>query len=699
MQRTPDQIITIEEITMREGIAMRHFVTNPVFYRAGIYGTVGLLGLLLAACGGGGGGSSTAATTYSVTAIAGSGGTISPTIATVNSGETVTLTVTPEADYGIDNVSGCGGTLSGNSYTTGAVSADCAVTASFVVVVAPAMPIVNLGYGIKQLQFSWGTVDGATHYQLLEDADGSSGYTQVGGDLTATAVNHDIFLPQRLNARYQVNACNSVGCTASDVVYAQLGNKLFEAIGYAKASNTEASDYFGYAVSLSDDGNTLAVGAYGDDSAGGGETDDCGLTVTSNCALDSGAVYLIGRDGVGNWSQLVYLKAITPRTYDWFGLAVALAGDGNTLAVGAPQKEFGTTLNTGGVYLFTRDTVSGVWSQHSIQQPALGAEDRAGMSVALSTDGRTLAVSAPFEDSSATTIDGDATDNSAADSGAVYILSLGDTGWVKQAYIKSSENFDGDRFGTDVALSGDGNTLAVGAPYQDTVATDAGLVFIFGRDGATWSEINRIFVSDNRDDRFGERLALSADGSTLAVGSRLEDSNATTIDGDGSNDSAADAGAAYIFVANATSGWANWSQQAYIKASNTEAGDWFGSNLALSADGNTLVVGANSEDSGATGIDGDQASGTESESGAVYLYSRDATTSTWSAKSYIKASNTDLGDYFGGALALSADGNTLVVRSSMEDSSATGICTSGDAACATAQAKEDATSAGAVYLY
>jgi hypothetical protein len=558
------------------------------------------------------------------------------------------------------------------------------------------MPIVNLGYGIKQLQFSWGAVAGATHYQLLENADGTSGYSQVGADLTVTAFDHDIFLPQRLNARYMVNACNSAGCTGSDTLYAHLGTRLREAIGYVKASNTETFDYFGYAISLSADGNTLAVGAPGDDSYTGGQVDDCDAATPVNCAANSGAVYLIRRDASGNWSQLAYLKASTPGADDWFGYAVALAGDGNTLAVGAPMQDFGKVTDIGGVYLFTRDPTSGGWSQHSTQHPSLGLGDQAGRSVALSSDGRTLAVGVEFEDSNATTIDGDATDNSAADSGAVYILSLGDTGWVKQAYIKSSLNFDGDKFGADVALSGDGNTLAVGAPYQDTEATDAGNVYIFSRAGNSWSETNRIFVFDNRDDRFGEHLALSADGSTLAVGSSFEDSNATTINGDGSNDSAADAGAAYIFVANATTGWAKWSQQAYIKALNAEAGDWFGSDLALSADGNILAVGAYSEGSPATSIDGDHTSNAATESGAVYLFSRDAT--TWSAKSYIKAANTEAEDNFG-KVALSADGNVLAVSASNEDSNATGICASGDTACATTQINNSASKAGAVYLY
>src|SRR5690606_19004546 len=94
-------------------------------------------------------------------------------------------------------------------------------------------------------------------------------------------------------------------------------------------------------------------------------------------------------------------------------------------------------------------------------------------------------------------------------------------------------------------------------------------------------------------DKFGTSIALSADGSTLAVGACLEDSAATGIDGDQGDNSAGHAGAVYVFARSDTT----WVQQAYIKASNTEAADYFGGSVALSADGSTLAVGAWREDS------------------------------------------------------------------------------------------------------
>ena len=103
------------------------------------------------------------------------------------------------------------------------------------------------------------------------------------------------------------------------------------------------------------------------------------------------------------------------------------------------------------------------------------------------------------------------------------------------------------------------------------------------------------------DDSFGYSVALSGDGNTLAVGALKEDSNATGIGGKQADDSASGSGAVYVFVRD---GAGAWSQQAYVKASNTGAYDEFGYSVALSGDGNTLAVGTRYEGSNATGIGG-----------------------------------------------------------------------------------------------
>ena len=190
---------------------------------------------------------------------------------------------------------------------------------------------------------------------------------------------------------------------------------------------------------------------------------------------------------------------------------------------------------------------------------------------------------------------------------------------------------------------------------------------MFTRDGSgVWSQQAYIKASntDTAGGSFGS-LSIAIDGNTLAVAAAFENSLATGVDGDQTDSSAPGAGAVYVFTRD---GSGVWSQQAYIKASNTDEGDNFGSLLDL--DGDTLAVGADGEDSNATGVNGDQDDNIASGAGAVYVFTRDGN-GVWSQQAYLKASNTDSGDHFGGSLALAGD--TLAVGAIDEQSSATGV--------------------------
>ncbi|WP_295449705.1 Ig-like domain repeat protein, partial [uncultured Thiodictyon sp.] len=158
-------------------------------------------------------------------------------------------------------------------------------------------------------------------------------------------------------------------------------------------------------------------------------------------------------------------------------------------------------------------------------------------------------------------------------------------------------------------------------------------------------------------------------------------SSATGVNGTQSNNSALSAGAAYVFVRSGT----NWTQQAYLKASNTQAGDQFGWRVAVSGD--TVVVGAPYEDSNATGVDGNQGDNSASSAGAAYVFVRGAT--TWTQQAYLKASNTGIGDQFG--LSLAVSGGTVVIGTDLESSNATGV--DGN------QSNNSASSAGAAYVF
>jgi hypothetical protein len=248
--------------------------------------------------------------------------------------------------------------------------------------------------------------------------------------------------------------------------------------------------------------------------------------------------------------------------------------------------------------------------------------------LALAGDGNTLVVGADGEDSGATGIGGDQTDNSAVNSGAVYVFTRIGGVWSQQAYVKASNTEEEDRFGTSLAIAGDGNTLAVGAYAEDSSAigidgdqTDnsgfgSGAVYVFNRISDAWSQEAYVKASNTGDgDGFGSSLTMAGDGNTLAVGAMFEDSGATGIGGDQTDNSVNNSGAAYVY----THSGGVWFQQAYVKASNTGS-DNFGMSLTLNLEGNILAIAAWLEDSAATGIDGDQTDNSASYSGAAYLY-------------------------------------------------------------------------------
>jgi hypothetical protein len=472
---------------------------------------------------------------------------------------------------------------------------------------------------------------------------------------------------------------------------------------YVKASNTAAFDQFGFSVTLSGDGDTLAVGAILEDSAATG----IGGDQADNTAADAGAVYVFARSGL-IWAQQAYVKASNAGAFDQFGISIALSQDGNTLAVGANGEASAATgiggdpadntaPGAGAVYVFTRSGTA--WTQRAyIKASNTGTGDFFGSSVALSDDGNTLAVGATREASAATGVGGDPADNTAPGAGAVYVFTRSGQIWTQQAYVKASNTGAGDEFGSSIALSGDGNTLAVGAAREasaatgiggnqaDNTAVRAGAVYVYTRSGTTWTQQAYLKAANTgAGDLFGTSVTLNGNGNTLAVGAFGEASAATGVGGNQADDTAPGAGAVYVF----TRSGAIWTQQAYIKASNTAANDGFGNSVALTSDGNTLAVGAPVEASAAVGIGGDQANNAAGLAGAVYVFTRSGT--AWTQQDYVKASNTGTNDVFGSSVALSSDSSTLAVGANREASAATGV--GGN------QADNTAANAGAVYVF
>ncbi len=358
--------------------------------------------------------------------------------------------------------------------------------------------------------------------------------------------------------------------------------------------------------------------------------------------------------------------------------------------------------------------------------------DYFGLTVALSNDGSTLVVGAPGEDSSATGVNGDESTEKQLQSGAAYVFEYKDNKWVQHTYLKASDSTQNSKFGYSLALSSDGNTLAIGAPEGHN--EQSGMVYIFTRSNNQWREQASLrAVRTETGDLFGSAVALTGDGNTLVIGAPGEDSGITDTESDNST---ADSGAAYVWSLGSNG---QWKQQQYIKPDNITRfgefgkttvissngktlvisadkgaatdnrgtgaifvfsyqpgeGQWlnqqlikttsptresrFGASIALSSDGNTLAAGARQES-------GDN----DEHSGAVYVFGK-TPTGQWMKQGNLRAPNASSHDEFGSSLAFSRDASLLAVGAPFEDSMATGL--NGD------QRRDECCNSGSVYLY
>ena len=281
--------------------------------------------------------------------------------------------------------------------------------------------------------------------------------------------------------------------------------------------------------------------------------------------------------------QQAYVKPLDLVAQARFGYRTALSADGNTLAVSAlqnadyamalPRTQAAAPGDYGAVYVFVREGAS--WRQDAVLRASNAAGGSFfGTGLALSADGRTLAVGAKWEYSSATGVDGDQNNSDTRDSGAVYVF-VRQGSWQQQAYVKASNTGQGDAFGMSVALSANGDVLAVGAPFEDGMANDrfdSGAVYVYRRSAGRWSHESYVKATDAAEsDSFGESVALSDDGLTLAVG-------ATGVRADPADPNSYSRGAVYLFSPTA----GTWRQGATLKPLVSSARDFFGCSVALS---------------------------------------------------------------------------------------------------------------------
>ncbi|HET7541491.1 MAG TPA: FG-GAP repeat protein, partial [Polyangiaceae bacterium] len=349
------------------------------------------------------------------------------------------------------------------------------------------------------------------------------------------------------------------------------------------ANDGAASDFFGKALAAS--GDTLLVGAYGDDDQG----------------IDSGSAYVFVRNG-GTWSLQQKLLASDGASGDAFGYAVALSGD--IALVGAHLAD-APAADSGAAYVFTRN--GNAWTQQAKLVPSdAAAGDHFASALAIS--GNVALLGAPFKKG-----------ESANEAGAAYTFLQNGALWSQQAKLVPSNNA-GDHFGSGVALSG--NKLALG-----TARGNGFTVGFYAFDGSSWLPVINLSSSSANLAYYGSALAMSSaytvigsyahpfepssvNGSVLVVSNATHAQTATLRANDGSindlfgrsvaisesnlilvgspqdDDQGTDSGSAFVFTASGN----GWTQQQKLLASDGQASDGFGSAVAITA--NTVFLGA-----------------------------------------------------------------------------------------------------------
>jgi hypothetical protein len=375
--------------------------------------------------------------------------------------------------------------------------------------------------------------------------------------------------------------------------------------------NGEAAyDNSGYSVSLSSDGRTVAIGA------------------PWNSANNSTSGYV--RIFQFDYDQISWLKLGQDidgeAAGDNSGYSVSLSSDGRTLAIGADYNDNENGSNSGHVriYHFQDSTTSWYPLGQDIDGEAAG--DRSGYSVSLSSDGRTVAIGARYNDGNGVLLD----------SGHVRIFQFQDS---TTSWEQLGGDIDGEaayyNSGYSVSLSSDGRTVAVGAPYNYENGYCSGhvKVYKFHDTSSLWEQLGGDIESEAAYDISGSSVSLSSDGRTVAIG-------AYNNDGNGSN-----SGHVRIFqFQDSTTSWEQLGQDVDGEA----AYDRSGSSVSLSSDGRTVAISAPYND------------GNGFYSGHVKVYKFHDTSSLWEQLGG-DIDGEAAYDISGSSVSLSSDGKTVAI--------------------------------------
>ena len=333
------------------------------------------------------------------------------------------------------------------------------------------------------------------------------------------------------------------------------GISTYNKVGFITGGNLAGSnDLFGFSVATSADGKTIVVGAKNDELTG----------VTAY-----GVVHIFDRTGNSFNRVGILTGSNAGQNGDNFGISIATSADGKTIFVGSSADET-TVTDTGIVYVF--DRVGNTFNQVGILSGSNSNEtgDNFGISIATSADGKTIFVGASLDETTVT------------DSGAVYAFDRVGNTFNQVGILTGSNAIGADKFGISVATSADGKTIFVGASADETVTNNSGIVYAFDRIGDTFNQVG-ILTSSNAigSGEFGVSVSTSADGKTVLVGAP----------GENVPDLEASTGVAYVFdrVGN------TFNQVGILTGSNVtefDTNDKYGNSVAISADGKKIIVGA-----------------------------------------------------------------------------------------------------------
>jgi len=321
------------------------------------------------------------------------------------------------------------------------------------------------------------------------------------------------------------------------------------------------SSDFGQSVSLSDDGNTLAVG---DDKHSSGGSNIRGKA----------KVY---RNSAGSWIQIGQ-DILGDNTNDQGGYSVSLSSDGNRLAIGYVDSDI-NGVDSGLVRIYEYNGTE--WNK--IGQDIAGSTDRVylGWSVDLSSNGNIVAASAPFEDTSG-----------GIESGSVFVYEYNGSNWLPLGQEIEGEEVN-NHSGFSISISSDGTFLAIGAPGNAAAGTNSGHVRVWQYNGSNWSQLGSDINGESAGDESGSSVSISADGSIVAIGAYL--ANEAGLGNSG-----------HVRVYQYDG--ANWNKIGQDIFGNAASNDHFGYSVSLSNDGSILAAGArlsdanNNTDSGFVGV-------------------------------------------------------------------------------------------------